>query len=78
VCQGKSKIDIVLFAIAIFAAFAVGILLLVTVRAPKSIRLAARLGCPNCRSRKLKQTGPASLTCESCGFTFSLGTAEKE
>lgn len=67
-----------LSAVLIFAVFSVAILLLVTIRGPKSIRLAARLGCPNCGSKKLKQTGPATLKCESCNFTFSLGTGEKE
>jgi len=76
------------YAILIFAAVAVVILLFVTVKAFKSPtlfyateepidELATRLSCPKCRSRRLRPTGPYTLGCENCGFTFSVGTVKK-
>jgi len=39
--------------------------------------LATRLSCPKCRMRRLKPTGPYTLECETCGFSFSIGTVAK-
>lgn len=35
--------------------------------------LVSRLSCPSCRSRRLRVVGQYTITCEDCGFTFSVG-----
>jgi len=72
----------------VFAIFAVGILLYVAYKAFKTPtlfyasdespgELSTRLSCPKCRMRRLKPTGPYTLECEICGFSFSIGTVAK-
>ncbi|MCD6537254.1 hypothetical protein J7L18_01400 [Candidatus Bathyarchaeota archaeon] len=39
--------------------------------------LVKRLSCPKCRSRRLRPTGRYTITCENCGFTFSVGAVTK-
>jgi ribosomal protein L37AE/L43A len=57
----------------------VGILFFVILYAPHLLRLAARLGCPRCNSKKLTKTNANLLKCEKCNYTFSIGpTKEKK
>ncbi len=85
-----SKItDPITYAILIFAAVAVVIILYIAMKAFKSPtlffateesvdELATKLSCPKCRSRRLKQTGRYTIGCDNCGFTFSVGTVSKK
>jgi len=73
----------------VFAALGLGILIVVAVKtlktptrfyAPEETaeELIPRLSCPKCRSRRLVANGLYTLSCETCGFTFSVGTVRKE
>lgn len=35
------------------------------------------LSCPKCRLRMLKPISPYTVTCENCGFTFSIGSLRR-
>jgi hypothetical protein len=72
----------------IFAAVAVGLMIFIASKAFKSPTLfyateepidilVKRLSCPKCRSRRLKPTGRYTISCENCGFTFSIGVVTK-
>jgi len=86
---GEFKIqEPIIYAILIFATVAVGLLIFVAFKAFKSPTLfyapeepidvlVKRLSCPKCRSRRLKPTGRYTITCENCGFTFSVGAVTK-
>ena len=67
-----------------FAATAIVILIYLAIKmfkpptlyyAPKEPidRLILRLVCPSCRSKALRKTGPYTITCDNCGFIFSVG-----
>ncbi|MCS7120219.1 MAG: hypothetical protein RMJ07_01235 [Nitrososphaerota archaeon] len=79
--------DIIISAILVFAVIALVILIVATFKAfrsptifyasgEKSDELISRLSCPRCRSRSLKASGPYTIECESCGFTFSVGVVK--
>ncbi|MDH5795105.1 MAG: hypothetical protein OEZ24_03250 [Candidatus Bathyarchaeota archaeon] len=80
--------EIITYATLVFAGFALAILLFITIKAFRSPtlfyaseesieELAAQLICPKCRSKKLSPKGTYTIGCESCGFTFSVGTVRK-
>jgi cytochrome c-type biogenesis protein CcmH/NrfF len=79
--------EIIVSTILTFAVIAVVILIITVLRAFKSPtifyaseettdELVTRLSCPKCRSRRLKASGPYTLECENCGFTFSVGVVK--
>lgn len=67
-----NNMDTITLVVIIFGTFALGILLLVTLKSPKIVNLTARLGCPNCNSSKIKKISPSKLECENCGLKLSV------